>query len=432
MKHAVIITLGIAFVFFFNIDVFAQSINYDNIDFSSAIAKAKEENKLIFVQLLSDCEECNEIADRGLSGEETVEIFENFICLKMEKNSDGYEKITRLYRISPHYPSSLFLNKNGEFLEMMYDKSTSRSSDYIVLAAKAMTNQMNPPLENYNKKYNKGNRSPEFLKEYILALDDLNFDIDTLVSEYADQLSIKSFYTEKEMVFLIGISPVINSRIYNLIHLDETFYSKVFLSLPLDKRRRINHNIIRKSKEKAISANDLKYMNTVAGFARKTYDDFIVGNRVSLNHMLDFYKETKNINGYIRSAKQYYQFHLEKLDVDSIANIEKHDFVELKDGARQTGENLYKIGNQINKMAWTVYELSDDLEYLAMALKWSMRTLVYESPSYHDTYAHISYKLGAKEKAIEWQQKAVDISNERGSYSGNLIAELNKMKDNQL
>ena len=61
-----------------------------------------------------------------------------------------------------------------------------------------------------------------------------------------------------------------------------------------------------------------------------------------------------------------------------------------------------------------------------MALKWSERILVYKNPPYHDTYAHILYKLGAKEKTIKWQQKVVNLSDSPGMPDINLSVELEK------
>ena len=95
------------------------------------------------------------------------------------------------------------------------------------------------------------------------------------------------------------------------------------------------------------------------------------------------------------------------------------------------GGKLYVVGNQINELAWNVYEFSNDPEQLGMALKWSGRVLIYKNPPYHDTYAHILYKLGAKEKAIEWQQKAVNLSDSLGMKNINLSIELEKMKNGE-
>lgn len=62
----------------------------------------------------------------------------------------------------------------------------------------------------------------------------------------------------------------------------------------------------------------------------------------------------------------------------------------------------------INGIAWDVFLHLDDQTALRNALKWSAGVIQREpKPDYLDTYANLLYKLGDKEKAIEWEEKAV-------------------------
>ncbi len=77
-----------------------------------------------------------------------------------------------------------------------------------------------------------------------------------------------------------------------------------------------------------------------------------------------------------------------------------------------------------------------------MPLKWSQQSMLFfdalnkdhqgpmrlGNPAYLDTYAQLTYKLGRKEEAIEWQTKAVAAQKATGMPAGSFEATLAKMK----
>lgn len=68
----------------------------------------------------------------------------------------------------------------------------------------------------------------------------------------------------------------------------------------------------------------------------------------------------------------------------------------------------------INNISWTVFEKIDDPEILAIAVnvtKYNMDTFAKNDPNDIDTYANLLYKAGQKDEAIQWEQKAVELSN---------------------
>jgi tetratricopeptide (TPR) repeat protein len=66
-------------------------------------------------------------------------------------------------------------------------------------------------------------------------------------------------------------------------------------------------------------------------------------------------------------------------------------------------------GYELNSVAWDFYEKVTDLMAIKKALCWSKRSLEIspEKHEYWDTYAHLLYKLGRKNKAILAQKKAI-------------------------
>ena len=118
--------------------------------------------------------------------------------------------------------------------------------------------------------------------------------------------------------------------------------------------------------------------------------------------------------------------------MDSVCKAELNQTFKRPDGAIIKGGSLYQIGNQLNNMAFSISELSCDKEYLGFALKLSEQTLRYNYPPYIDTYAQILYKLGGRKDAIDWQQKAIDLSDSLHQPGNQLKEVLVKMKNGSL
>jgi len=68
---------------------------------------------------------------------------------------------------------------------------------------------------------------------------------------------------------------------------------------------------------------------------------------------------------------------------------------------------------QLNSYAWTVFQHCPDMHCVTEALEWSKRSFKdNQEPGFMDTYANILYKMGKKDDAIAWEEKARDLSRE--------------------
>jgi hypothetical protein len=410
-----------------------QILKYDNLSFSEALAKAKKSNQLVFIHLESDCDQCNSMANEGLSGDEIGELFGKFVCIKVGFNTEDYKKVISDYRIFPNYPSSVFVDSDGNYLASMLNQSTNNRNIYFKLAANAMANEKNPPFKIYTVALSKEKFDKELLKQYIVKLYDKNFNIADLVEKYAETLTIKELSDTAELKFLIRTAPIVNSNLYKLIHLNSVLYNKVFESIPFEERVRINQKTILQSKEKAIREKDRKYLYSVSSFLTETYNnDYKAAQKANYNLQMEYYKAIKDSSQYYELVKQYYFWYIKSLKMDSVCNSELNLTISRPDGAIIKGGSLYKTGIQLNNMAFSLLQLSSDKEYLGYALKLSEQTLRYNYPPFIDTYAQILYKLGGKKDAIDWQQKAVDLSDSLHQPNSQLKEVLAKMKSSSL
>jgi hypothetical protein len=387
-----------------------QPLKYDKLNYDLAVAKAKISRQIIFIQLESDCNTCNLVADSGLSGDEIGSLFSKFICIKVEKESADYKSILAKYLIYPELPTSLFIDGKENYLASMNNFSTSNKNEYIRLAARALVAKEDPPFRTYTDALMRNICNKACLKEYIIGLNNLNLNVDSLVGRYMDLLTVGELSNESEIAFFIRTAPLINSRVYNLIRLDNPVYSKVFSGLPPEERLRINQRIIAKSKSKAFREKNRNYLYYVGSYLAGSYgDNHKEGLKASQRLNLEFFKLYKDTTSYFQNAKYYYDQFFRKLNLDSIRSVEMNRIVRRQDGAIIRGGSLYQTGNDLNEIAYSIFELCRDKEQLAFALKISENTLKYNLPEYFDTYARILYRLGGRKDAIDWQKKAISI-----------------------
>ncbi|WP_316838132.1 hypothetical protein [Pedobacter nutrimenti] len=87
---------------------------------------------------------------------------------------------------------------------------------------------------------------------------------------------------------------------------------------------------------------------------------------------------------------------------------------------------------QINNLSWYgVFEHVDDpkvLEFSIQVMKYTLEKYNQNDVACYDTYANLLYKAGYKEKAIEWEEKAIKLSNNNKE----LVETLEKMQKNEI
>jgi tetratricopeptide (TPR) repeat protein len=110
-------------------------------------------------------------------------------------------------------------------------------------------------------------------------------------------------------------------------------------------------------------------------------------------------------------------------EADSAIKVAKIRFYENNTPEYEKVLTEYMIGNlnkmhtgDINNYAWEIFKRSNNEKVLKDAMKWvefaikhkESNSLFNSSSPYFDTYANLLYKLGHKDDAIIWQEKAVN------------------------
>ncbi|MBV4358912.1 thioredoxin family protein [Pinibacter aurantiacus] len=145
----------------------AQGIEFEH-DLDSALAKAKAENKIVFVDFYTSwCAPCKTLAQEVFPVEKVGTFFnKQFINCKVQCDDKGKGvKLGEKYQINA-YPTLMFMDKNGE---LIHSAAGGTSPDGLIELAKiALSPDKN--LLSLIKEWNGGNREDEFVRKYFRSL----------------------------------------------------------------------------------------------------------------------------------------------------------------------------------------------------------------------------------------------------------------------
>lgn len=197
--------------------IFAQGINFEaeGTTLTEAAAKAKKEGKLVFVDCYTQwCGPCKKMA-RDIFPDAKVGEYMNarFVNVKIDMEAKYAEGLAKEWQVSG-YPTFIIFNADGK--EVGRFMGGSDAAGFISrVEEKSAIDAASNALE---ERWNNGERSDEFLKEYLASLtatykrDDANMVAETLLNGKE-----KTFAKDKELVdiFMKHINnPFASSFIY--------------------------------------------------------------------------------------------------------------------------------------------------------------------------------------------------------------------------
>ena len=369
-------------------------------------AKAKAENKYIFMDCFTTwCGPCRYMSATVFPQEECGNFFnDKFVCVKVQLDStqkdndavkswyqDGHD-LMQQYHITA-FPTFLVFAPDGHIVHRMVGGSSDAKS-FIVRTGDAL----NPDKQYYTllQQYQAGKKDSSFL--HRLA----GQSIQAYDMENARQVS-KAYFATQPNIYNQGCLELMDQLTTSTK--DEGF--SVFLrhSKEVDK-------VLGKGKaEKKV--NDLLAREYVYPKVFKRDAPAPDWDAVQTSLAAQYPAQAPEI---IEKTKVlYYQQKgdWEHFQTTVVTYMKKY-------GANTSPEEL-------NEFAWTVFQKCPDMNCVTEALEWSKRSFKdNQSPGFMDTYANILYKMGKKDDAIAWEEKAINLGDEATKKS--LQGTLDKMK----
>lgn len=421
---------------------------------------AKKDKKLLFIHFWgSGCEQCNEVANQGFKSPGLQKIFQdNFIAISTDITSENGKKLAEKFQIRAPFVS-LFADPEGNLLNR-YNGTTNNAGTYLENAKLAIQRKSGKQLSDYEKEYQKGERSIVFLKEFIRKRREVNLPSGDLLDEYVGKLPVDSLADLQVIRFIFQQGPTLDSRAYKLIQAiggsgkgNKRLVDSLYKSIPYQEAVAINRAIIANSMQKAVQTKDINLASQTAYFTQQTYSpDFNSGRLYYHRGLINFYYTIKDTTSYFRESNLFITNTHLRMTVDSLKRIDEAAFEKSRErqmpmgpgGPRQAVQFAppsQHFHMELNEHAWHFYQLNNKTRDLEQALMWSKKSMEwYEdlrrdknymplgNPAYIDTYAHLLYKLNRKSEAIEWQTKAVEAQKVTGQSWVSMEKDLEKMK----
>ena len=370
-----------------------EGVNFEKESWSNTLAKAKAENKIVFVDAYTTwCGPCKMMDAKTFPDEKVGNFFnKNFINIKVDAEKGDGLIIAEKYKIIS-YPTLFFVNYDEE---LVHSSVGARIPEELielgekVIVMVADSKKSFPSME---KQYQLGERGSEFLKNYSYALFERRMDHQHVFDDYVKTQS--NLLTEDNIKFISDFLRKSSDPYYKFIINHKAEFDKVVGKKNIDE---IFTTIL--------FGDAMFKIKTEADFDILEKDLLEVFNELEAKENLDYFKIHYYFN-YTQMAKiresDNYPTYKNKFFVSIISYIEEY---EINDS------------EELNQQAFLITEFADieDNEILEIALVWvknSMDQNVYYANA--NTRALICFKLNKKEEARKYAELAVNLGRKEG------------------
>ena len=359
----------------YQVDAQKIGIQFQDLEWSEALAKAKTENKLIFLNgMVQWSQPCKLMEEYTFSDAEVGEFFnEKFINLRIDMEAFPGSELADRYQVYL-YPTLLFIDGEGNVVHR--GCGAMESAALIEVGQRALDPENR--LAGLQKKYDEGNRDPEFLAAMSNLLSEACLDQSAWVDHFFSELDQKE-WTSRPAWTMISLNV-------------QDPYSPYFQFL--------------------MKYKDLYIIN----FGKDTVDQKIYD--VLLGQFTQIY-EGEDLTLFAIQALKSIINPLEfgqKDELESMVNLQYAEEMEdwdlyCESAIKVVAQQEVQDPLQLNEFAWKIYVFSEDEAQLKTAKGW-LEPLVnqYDDPSLIDTFASLIYKLGDPKSAIKWEKKAIRLA----------------------
>jgi len=382
-----------SFIFLASLAFFAAAqggIHFIDNALDEAMSQAKTEGKIIFVDAYTTwCGPCKMMDKSVFTDEKVADFFnERFVNLKLDmEKGDGNTFRTKHGVVG--FPSFLFLNAAGV---VVHRGIGFQPAERFLTLGKAALDPARQ-VGGLAKRYEKGDRDPQFLYDYTTGLLEAGDQRATEIGK--EYLGTQEKWTDARNMGLVA--QLVRS------------YDDPYFKYMVEKRHLFIKEYGTERVDGMMSGIIDRHLyanieNLDLDEARKIYDASFPTNKAEKSFGLfeiDYYQQKRN----------------EKMQVEkAVAFVKEHDNLDW---------------STLNGIAWGFYEDVEDRKALKKGAKWAKKSVAKEANSFNtDTLAALYYKLGKKGPALKWARKAIALAqaNEMDySSTSELIEQIEKL-----
>ncbi len=176
-----------------------EGIKFETTPFKDILAKAKAENKLVFLDAMAVwCGPCKMMEKNVFPVKSVADYYNtNFVNARFDMEKGEGRDIAKTYGVSS-YPTYLFINGDGQLVTRNYGYMSP--STFVEVGKEANSAVSNN--ESMRERFDKGEKNPEFLANIIRLNVRTDYEFAKLASErYFENKKTKEFTTD-EIAFL--------------------------------------------------------------------------------------------------------------------------------------------------------------------------------------------------------------------------------------
>ncbi|WP_223558941.1 thioredoxin family protein [Chryseobacterium lathyri] len=359
----------------------AQGIKFEDSNFAAILAKAKKENKLVFVDAYASwCGPCK-LMVKNIFPLQTVGDFYNshFVNAKIDMEKGEGIGLAKKYNVKA-FPTYLFINGDGE--EVHRTLGYVEEKDFIQFAKDA--EDPNKRLTALKQKFENGEKDPEFLKNLagLTIYNDSEF-AGKVLDRYFQQ---KTTLDQEDVQMLLSGTQSTESPLYKIFQAKKSEIIKIFPEekyAKFDKNIKLNTVLKKSYNADTKSWNDNYFLAESQKFMTKDEAEKILKRAKASRALKD-----KDIPTYEKLMLELY-----------------------KDSSAASSEEL-------NSLAWNFFENVSNKASLEKAVAWAQESVKKdENYANTDTLANLYNKIGDKKNAKIWAEKSVQLAKSTGQDS---------------
>lgn len=292
------------FFVFFSVILFAQeSIQFQDIPFKDLIAKAKKENKIVFLDAYASwCGPCKLMEKNVFTKKSVGDYYNaNFVNARFDMEKGEGREIATKYGVRS-YPTYLFLNGDGELIS----QNLGYMEESVFLAMAQDINSPNNKKGSLKDRFANGEKDPEFLINVMKLNSSSDFDFAKKASErYFENKKKTEELSKDDIGFLLFFLKSVEDPNYKI------FTSKkadIIKYLPEETYKEFDHQLIlskivaQSIDDKNKKINEDYFLKTAEPLVGK-YDALVKLNQTKLS----YYEQNDNFPEYEKAALEYYK-----------------------------------------------------------------------------------------------------------------------------
>ncbi len=414
----------------------AQGINFESGPWIEVVKKAKEQDKLIYLDAFAVwCGPCKMMEKNIFPTQEAGEKYNSlFINYKVDAEKGEGIEIARKYNVTA-YPSNFYINPHDE--SVVYEAVGGTDLSGFLARADLAIAEYNDSLswKDYQNKLQEMGNDQEFIAQYIEKAKRTGNFADPALDKFID--NINGQLTEKHIIFLIENTQTFDNKVVDYLFENKNQVNQLYAEQNLNFFGAWIQQLPYYTFQKAIKTQNEQLIDLIYDNVQKYgFPKDILGK---YGYLRMYYQQTgnseksdeigKELSDYLvdlpsskyeevnEEAKQMIITQIiNQLENNQVPDSSHALIIEntLKENPQYTHTANLTAAQNLNQNAWVVVEDKNrGKKDLKRALTWSEKALVLteglnEWPLFGDTYAHLLYISGKKKAAIDMQERVVE------------------------